>query len=127
MRDLETLASHCMGSVFLEINPQRNEYVTVREYLNNGQEYRDFSNLDDLTRQRMIDLDTLYSLQFYPLTPIGFHLVFGANFFEVLQAAGRVMNVCQTCWGGRFKVSADEFPHGTRLLCGECGGRGIKS
>jgi hypothetical protein len=128
MRDLETLAKHCKGEISLDINSHRDEYQTVEEYLRRQSEWCDTSHLSELIRQRMIGLDTVWELQFYPDSPIGSHLVFGTNLHECLLEAGRVLRFCEVCLGTGEEVELYDThgPDGWIVTCSDCNGTGIQ-
>lgn len=88
MRDLEELASLCL-EVSVTINPHRCEYATVEEYFTryDGKLHSDVPN--ELLPQ-MIARDRVVCVQFYPETPIGFHLVHGLDIDETIGRALRL-------------------------------------
>jgi hypothetical protein len=77
------------GNWSIEWNPHRTSYATVKDEIerltSEGETFfddEDFINEDD--KQRCIDTDTLYVLQWYPETPIGF-TTYAASSLEVLE------------------------------------------
>lgn len=87
MRTLEDLVARCKGEVGLTVNPHRNAYQSMAEYLSDRE-----PDLD--VRKDLADLlaaPDLYELQFYPDTPVGFYLVYGRSLAEVLDLAHRAL------------------------------------
>lgn len=41
------------------------------------------------SKQRAIETDSLWSIQWYPDTPVGFYTVYGATLEEILEAANQ--------------------------------------
>jgi hypothetical protein len=87
-RDISELAQRCKGSVTLEINPHRNCYESIDEYLEPFD--LSISELEDL-RHRLAGASQLYRLSFYLQTPVGFYYVFGASLQDVLEQAHEIL------------------------------------
>lgn len=71
---LKELIAKCKCEVSVTINGHRNSYATVSD------ELRDFESfgpleIDPEVRAKMIELDTMVCVQFYPDTPIGFYVI----------------------------------------------------
>lgn len=83
---LEAIIRGCKGSVTVEVNPHRDSYLTVAEWLATEGDDQESPEI----RQRMIELDRVVCVQFYPNTPIGFlrtvHHDVEAALKEALQA-----------------------------------------
>lgn len=64
------IINNCKASVTIECNPHKDYYQTVKEYLD------DFDQ--DASEQIDVDekIDSLFVMQAYPLTPIGFYKVY---------------------------------------------------
>ena len=73
MEKLKKLIDECKGSVCLVVNPHKNFYESVEEYL------KDRETLEDTEKQivdEMIKRDLIIDLQFFPDTPIGSYNIY---------------------------------------------------
>lgn len=69
-------------------NQHKDYYETVEKYFESPwMEDRDVSVEE---KQRMIDTNEIWELQWYPDTPVGFYKVIGATLEEVLKKAKAV-------------------------------------
>ena len=73
----------------IDVNEHKLNYQTVEEYLGDVRLFG--SGIDEAwatpkSRQRAIDTDALVCIQWYPSTPVGFHVVYGASVAECLAA-----------------------------------------
>ncbi len=73
--------SHKCG-LHLEHNANRNVYESVAEYIE-AINYYDWQS--DEHRQRAIDTNELWTLQWYPETPVGFNAVAAPTFEELMK------------------------------------------
>ena len=89
MEKLKKLMELCKASVSLEINDHKDCYQDVMDYLNSR--FFDDEDLDDDTRRKMIELDTIIKLRFYPSTPIGSHCIFHYDLDLALNEALEIM------------------------------------
>lgn len=64
-------------------------YMTAKDWIEESPE--DFSNTDPSEIQKMKDTNTIWCLQIYPITPIGFHSWYGASAEFVIDEAMRGM------------------------------------
>jgi hypothetical protein len=90
----DDLVRRCKGSVYLTVNEHRSYYQSVEDWLKEQRLQRQDS-LDEITPellQRMIEIDTVYEVHFYPRNPVGFDLVFGTSLQEVLDKAEESLN-----------------------------------
>lgn len=74
------------GALHLTHNPHKSNYETVEEYM----VIREFDETDWVSpeqRAAAIAGDTLWELQWYPNTPVGFNIVCGADLDAVLAFA----------------------------------------
>jgi len=71
--------------LYLTHNAHRDVYETVQDYCSDAE---DFVSLED--RQKCIDTDECWELQWYPDTPIGFLRVLGSTLELVMAEALRV-------------------------------------
>ncbi len=82
---LTLLASKCKCGVYVEINSHRDVYETAEQAIYQLESLG--FETDSEVRQKMIESDTVVTVQFYPDTPVGFHHVFGADLDSALDAA----------------------------------------
>lgn len=91
MNDFEKIVSLCKSSVHLTVNDHLSVYKTVEDYLLDcfSQEipYIKESGMFD----KMVNNNTIWLLQFYPLTPIGFDFSWGTSFKEVCDGALQIL------------------------------------
>jgi hypothetical protein len=79
------------AGLYLSHNDQRSMYRTVQQEL----EAIDHLNDDDVwpsaeAKQRAIDTDSMWKLQWYPDTPVGFNVVCAPTLEELLALARKV-------------------------------------
>ena len=77
--------------LYLSHNPHRDVYEIVQDYY----EPDDFISSTD--RQKCIDTDDVWELQWYPDTPIGFHRVLGSSLELVMAEALRIETEYEEC------------------------------
>lgn len=94
MDKLIKLISLCKASVSLEANAPRDYYETIEYFLeeNNIQVGKDISK--DV-QDKMIELNTIISVQFYPHTPIGFYKVYHYDVNLALDKCLEIMDNLQ--------------------------------
>ena len=69
-------------SCTIEHNPQNSYYQTIDEYcLENKRIYED---IDVEIKQKCIEANSLWVIQFYPISPICFYISIGSSFEEAL-------------------------------------------
>lgn len=85
----DELVARCKCGVHLSVNGHRDVYDTVEEYLRRSRE--EDLGIDPADLARMIEANTIYELQFYPDTPIGFYTVYGLSLEEVLTKASEAL------------------------------------
>jgi hypothetical protein len=66
MDKLKQLMARCACSVCVEVNPHRDTYDTVEQWIENT-----LAEVSDDVRADMIRLNTVVDVQFYPDTPVG--------------------------------------------------------
>lgn len=86
---LPELISRCKGAVLIDINRHRSYYQKVADALD---EEEDNDEIDKDIRQRMIETDTIVRLQFYPLTPIGFYVIFHYDINAAVEQALSILD-----------------------------------
>ncbi len=82
----DELVSRCKAGVNLDVNEHRNYYESVKERLENFDD-----EIEPTLREGMILADTMYRLQFYPDTPVGFYVVYGLTLEACLQRAEKCL------------------------------------
>ena len=87
MQNLLALPRH-EGSLTIEHNPHKDNYETAKEYLEDdiaGPGKDDFAT--DEQCQRAIDTNELWTVHWYPDTPVGFYEVVAPTLEEALEFA----------------------------------------
>jgi len=70
--------------LYLTHNAHKDVYLTAEEWLNDqGGGHVDW--LDEAERQKAIETDEVWSLQWYPDTPIGFYTLGAASFDRLME------------------------------------------
>ncbi len=87
---LEQLILRCRAGVSVEVNEHRNFYQTAEVYLKekadrNGTKKSSLPLANPEVLARMIELDAVVEVQFYPLTPVGFYKVYHWDLGEALK------------------------------------------
>lgn len=72
-------------SLTIQHNEHRDFYMTATEWLDDHGMY-EFRTAEQ--RQRAIDSDSIWTLHWYPKTPIGFHAIAAPTLRELLEYAG---------------------------------------
>mgnify|MGYP000091143788 CR=1 FL=1 len=85
MNKLQELLDKCNCGVYLTVNQHRNYYLSVDEHLNDMEIGSD--DLDQETRYKMVELNTIIEIQFYPDTPIGFYRVYHYDLDKAIDEA----------------------------------------
>lgn len=80
------LPQHKCG-LYLTHNQHKDTYQTVEEIINERPEWFNGDWATPTSKQRAIETDELWELQWYPDTPVGFNFVCGATLEEVLEKA----------------------------------------
>ncbi len=71
------------AGLHIERNPGRGSYQTVAEWLESSEREPDFT--DDYARQRAIDTNDVWVMQWYPSTPVGFQQAAAPTLGELLE------------------------------------------
>lgn len=74
MDKLKELLMKCECGVFIEVNQHRDYYQTAEQAILEDIERDD--KLDEDIKAKMIELNTIIRIQFYPITPIGHYVVY---------------------------------------------------
>lgn len=85
--NLKKLIAYCKASISLSINEHRDAYECVEDYLRTSMQDDMTGEIKPDVLQKMIELDTCIELQFYPLTPIGFYMVYHFDVDEAINEA----------------------------------------
>lgn len=88
---MEEIIKRCKCGVFLSVNEYRDYYDTITDAVKEHKE-RNLGDISSDLEARIIAADTLYELQFYPDTPVGFHVVYGTSLDEVVEGAKVILN-----------------------------------
>jgi hypothetical protein len=83
---LPELVARCKAGVHLTVNQYKDYYQSIEEAIAEARE-RDAGDISDDMEYRMIQTGQFWELQFYPNTPVGFYVVYGTSFEEVLKEA----------------------------------------
>lgn len=86
---LKRLISLCKCSVSVEIDKHKNYYESVSAHLDDLE--IDEEDVDRETMNRMIEMDTIVIIQFYPDTPVGFYRVYDYDLDRALSKALAVL------------------------------------
>ena len=86
MDKLKELLMKCECGVFIEVNEHRDYYQTAEQAILEDIE-RDGEKLDEDIKAKMIELNTIVRVQFYPNTPIGHYVVYHYDIDLALDAA----------------------------------------
>ncbi len=78
--------------LYLSHNPHRDVYESVEEYYPDTEYF-----LSPEDRQKCIDYNVCWELQWYPETPIGFHRVAGSSLGLVMAEALRIEAEYKEC------------------------------
>lgn len=80
------LPSHKAG-LYLTHNQHKDYYEKIEDHLQEYPGFDDDNFVSAEDRQKCIDTDELWELQWYPETPVGFHKVCGSTLDVVLTRA----------------------------------------
>jgi hypothetical protein len=87
MDKLKELLSRCKCGVFISVNEHRDYYQTAAEALKERDEREAPPETDTAIRSKMIELDTIIEIHFYPDTPIGFYEIYHYDLDAALTKA----------------------------------------
>ena len=77
----EFIKKHKPLSLYIEYNDHKSSYETVKEYI----EEREITDEEIIDKEECIKNDTIYSLQIYPITPIGFYLIHSSSLEKAID------------------------------------------
>ena len=98
MDKLKELLKCCKCGVFITGNEHRNYYITAETRLKELMEMECPPELTDDVRQKMIEMDTIINVQFYPNTPIGNYDIYHYDIDTALDEALKCVNKGNTMW-----------------------------
>lgn len=85
---MKQIIKKCKCGVFLRANEHKDYYQTVEQYL--IEQIIDQAEIDEIGKDvwnKMIELDTIFILQFYPNTPVGFYKIFHYDYDKLIKKA----------------------------------------
>lgn len=97
---MEEVIKKCKAGVYLSVNENRDSYQSVGDrikeindldFSHNGHHKNYEPEIDDKLASKLIEADSIYELQFYPLSPIGFYTVYGSSLSEVVEKALEIL------------------------------------
>lgn len=86
MNKLKELIRKTKCSITIEINDHRDFYGTIEKYVDEKEK----KFIDKEVWNKMIELDSLVSLQFYPCTPIGSYRI---HHYDVEKAIDQALEI----------------------------------
>jgi len=89
----EQILNRCKCGVFLIVNEHRDYYQTAEEKLIELDSMECPPDIDPKVRSKMIELNTIIDLQFYPDTPIGSYSVYHHDLEMALDEALECLNI----------------------------------
>ena len=84
MKELEKLIALCKGSVSLNINPHRDVYESIEEYLP-----ADVQRIEEFNK--IVEKDILVEIIFYPDTPVANYTVYDYDIKRAIETAMEIM------------------------------------
>lgn len=85
MDKLKQLLSRCKCGVFLSVNEHRDVYISAAQAIEEFEDRR--IEIDPAIREKMIELDTIIELHYFPHTPAGSYTVVHYDLDAALQIA----------------------------------------
>lgn len=93
MEKLNKLIKCCKGSVNLDINSHKDSYETVEQYFKNPILSEYLEDVENDVYLKMIELDTIIELIFYPDTPIGSYAIYHYDIEKAIDIAMKTLNI----------------------------------
>ena len=91
MSDLSKLLQLCKCGVFININSHINSYTTAKSVIDNNLA-DEFDDTSDDIRLKMIELNTIVEIQFYPNTPVGSYVIYHYDVDKAITEALDILN-----------------------------------
>ena len=89
---LEFIVSECKASVSVTINDHKDNYESIEDYISRYLTKRECEEeLPKEVLSKMIEMDRVVCVQFYPDTPIGFYVVFHHDIESALDKACHIL------------------------------------
>lgn len=85
LNNIEEMFPKHEASLHITHNQHKAYYNKIEEHIKD-RKIRDDEWATPTSKQRAIQNDSLWELQWYPNTPVGFNLLFGATLEEILQS-----------------------------------------
>lgn len=82
---LESILPEHKGELSIEHNGHKSNYETVENYI----EWRKFDDEDfanSNSRKKCIETDSIWVLQYYPNTPVGFNVIVGSSLSDIIDS-----------------------------------------
>lgn len=92
MSKLQQLIEQCKSSVHVTANQHRAYYQSVRDYVDGWGNGEMPNETDATVLAEMIARDTVIEVQFYPVTAIGFYVLFHYDLHAALDMALQTMS-----------------------------------
>jgi hypothetical protein len=73
--------------LYLQHNEHKDNYQSAEDWIEESDHYKNYEWKDDESKRRAIEADEIWTLQWYPDTPIGFHSVAAPTLDELLEYA----------------------------------------
>ena len=89
-RTLTELVVRCKAGIHLSVNDHLDVYQTIQERI--AEVNSDGDEISPETAQKMIASGVMCRLQFYPLTPVGFYVVYGESPDVTAEAAHQILD-----------------------------------
>lgn len=93
---LKTLLTRCKCGVYVEVNAHRDVYESVETHFEDL-EIQAPLRIDPDIRAKMIELNTIVEIQFYPTSPVGFFRVYHYDLEAALDKALQCLAKDQSC------------------------------
>lgn len=94
--DFDRLIRRCKGSVNVNVNPHRDYYKSVTDYLDDLEEdgYPRWKSqgATEQERDRMIHEDRIFQLYVYPRTPVGFFSLIGPDLDALIAKTHKLVD-----------------------------------
>lgn len=89
---LKRLQELCNASILVKINSHR-DYQSVISYFDDKKDLETFdkNEIENAIYEKMIELDTIIEIQFYPLTSVGFYTIYHYDIDMALDEAIKII------------------------------------
>jgi hypothetical protein len=89
----EEIVKRCKGEVALTANGHRSSYLSLEDAIANPEPGVGGppEPVEEPIARRIRATDNFYRLQFYPDSPVGFHLVVGGSLEDVVEQACQIL------------------------------------